>query len=197
MHDQSPRRGVDTHRRMTRTRERERTRCIESCNRRRYRRAHRGAIATRYEWWERGAQEHPDQHEHDEDFDERQAGAMHGALYIARHCKSPYDPAPHHSHAALHILTQLEIAMRKRHVRPLRSLTVILGVTFAAGCMPSRSELELMQSVNDLGDAVNALRQDNGVLLDQMDSLRLVIAKHDTLLRTLANLAGVAVPSGP
>ncbi|HJU73636.1 MAG TPA: hypothetical protein VJ717_07805 [Gemmatimonadaceae bacterium] len=87
--------------------------------------------------------------------------------------------------------------MRKRHVRPLRSLTVILGVTFAAGCMPSRSELELMQSVNDLGDAVNALRQDNGVLLDQMDSLRLVIAKHDTLLRTLANLAGVAVPSGP
>ena len=86
---------------------------------------------------------------------------------------------------------------RIRPVRPLRRLTLIVGATIALGCMPSRSELELMQSVNDLGDAVNALRQDYGALLDQVDSLRLVMTKRDSLIRTLANLAGVAVPSDP
>jgi hypothetical protein len=52
-----------------------------------------------------------------------------------------------------------------------------------------------MQSVNDLGEAVNAMRQDYGVLADQMDSLRLIVARQDTIVRQLANLAGVAVPS--
>jgi hypothetical protein len=61
--------------------------------------------------------------------------------------------------------------------------------------MPSRSDLEVMQSVNDLGTAVNAMQQDFGVLIDQVDSLRTVVARQDSLLRTLANLAGVAVPS--
>jgi hypothetical protein len=54
-----------------------------------------------------------------------------------------------------------------------------------------------MQAVNDLGDAVNAMRQDYGVLLDQVDSLRTIVARQDSVLRTLANLAGVAVPSAP
>jgi len=52
-----------------------------------------------------------------------------------------------------------------------------------------------MQSVNDLGEAVNAMRQDYGVLADQVDSLRLIVVRQDTVLRQLANLAGVAVPS--
>jgi hypothetical protein len=52
-----------------------------------------------------------------------------------------------------------------------------------------------MQSVNDLGDAVSAIRQDYGVLADAVDSLRLIVARQDTIVRHLANLAGVAVPS--
>jgi hypothetical protein len=52
-----------------------------------------------------------------------------------------------------------------------------------------------MQSVNDLGESVNAMRQDYGALVDQVDSLRMIVARQDTVLRQLANLAGVAVPS--
>ncbi|MGH7711777.1 MAG: hypothetical protein ACREOG_10870 [Gemmatimonadaceae bacterium] len=81
---------------------------------------------------------------------------------------------------------------------PVRRLTLAIGALLALGCsIPSRADLEVMQSVNDLSDAVNGMRQDYGVLADQVDSLRLIIAKQDSLLRTLANLAGVAVPSAP
>ena len=80
----------------------------------------------------------------------------------------------------------------------VRCLTLTVGTLVASGCsMPSRNDLEVMQSVNDLGDAVSAMRQDYGVLADQVDSLRIVTAKQDSLLRRLANLAGVAVPSDP
>jgi hypothetical protein len=86
-----------------------------------------------------------------------------------------------------------------RVILPLtRRLTLALGALVALGCsVPSRADLEVMQSVNDLSDAVNAMRQDYGALLDQVDSLRLVVARHDSVVRTLANLAGVTVPSNP
>lgn len=83
-----------------------------------------------------------------------------------------------------------------------RARQLISCLTLASGALtgcalPSRNDLEVMQSVNDLGDAVNAMRQDYAVLADQVDSLRGAIAKQDTLLRRLANLAGVAGPSAP
>jgi len=81
----------------------------------------------------------------------------------------------------------------------VRSLTLTIGVAFAAvGCsVPNRADLEVMQTVTDLSDQVSAMRQDYGALLDQVDSLRLIVAKHDSVVRTLANLAGVTVPSTP
>ena len=83
-----------------------------------------------------------------------------------------------------------------RFLQMMRRLTLFLGAFVGLGCsVPSRSDLEVMQSVNDLGNAVNAVQQDLGVLIDQVDSLRMIVAKQDSLLRTLANLAGVAVPS--
>jgi len=85
--------------------------------------------------------------------------------------------------------------MRRARLR-FRCLTLSLAAFAAAACsVPSRSDLEVMQSVNDLGEAVNAMRQDYGVLADQVDSLRLIVVRQDTVLRQLANLAGVAVPS--
>jgi hypothetical protein len=79
----------------------------------------------------------------------------------------------------------------------LRRLTILTAVLLAACVPPSRSELDLMQSVQDLGDAVNVMQQDYGFLAEAVDSLRMVVARQDSLLRTLANLSGVAVPSAP
>lgn len=78
----------------------------------------------------------------------------------------------------------------------VRCLTLSLGAAGVAACsVPSRSDLEVMQTVNDLAEAVNAMRQDYAVIADQVDSLRLIVARQDSVLRQLANLAGVAVPS--
>lgn len=84
-----------------------------------------------------------------------------------------------------------------RRARLLARCLTLSASTLAGGAcsVPSRSDLEVAQSVNDLGDVVNAIRQDYGVLADQVDSLRFIVARQDTLLRQLANLAGVAVPS--
>lgn len=79
----------------------------------------------------------------------------------------------------------------------LRCLTCLAAVATLGCSVPSRSDLEVMQAVNDLGDAVNGLRQEYGILAEQLDSLRLVMNKQDSLIRVLANLAGVAVPSTP
>jgi hypothetical protein len=74
-------------------------------------------------------------------------------------------------------------------------LTLVSGASVGLGCsVPSRADLEMMQSVNDLAAEVNATRQDMGVLADQLDSLRAVVMKQDSVVRTLANLAGVSVP---
>jgi len=49
----------------------------------------------------------------------------------------------------------------------------------------------MSEQIIQLGDGLNDLRQENAVLQQQVDSLRLVVAKQDSVVRQLANLAGV------
>lgn len=46
----------------------------------------------------------------------------------------------------------------------------------------------------DAGTAINQIQQDLGDLHNQIDSLKNVAARQDTVIRTLANLAGVQMP---
>lgn len=65
-----------------------------------------------------------------------------------------------------------------------------------AGCAPNTGGANeaLGQNIVELGDAISALRQDNAALQEQIDSLRRQVARQDTVIRQLANLAGVPVP---
>ena len=45
-----------------------------------------------------------------------------------------------------------------------------------------------------VGDELNATRQEAGAMHDQIDSLRMVVARQDTLLRQLAGMANIPVP---
>lgn len=65
-----------------------------------------------------------------------------------------------------------------------------LAITCAA-CPASRADVAISEQIIQLGDGLNDLRQDNAGLQQQVDSLRLVVAKQDTVIRQLANLAGV------
>jgi hypothetical protein len=79
--------------------------------------------------------------------------------------------------------------MRARHV-------VILAVAAAAasGCVTSpASAARQAQQMNDIGDQLNELRTENATLESVVDSLRTVIAKHDTTIARLANATGVVV----
>jgi hypothetical protein len=57
-----------------------------------------------------------------------------------------------------------------------------------------QADLSTGQALMDLGDLLSQLREENALLQAQVDSLRTVVAKQDTLLRLLAAQAGVPVP---
>jgi hypothetical protein len=73
-----------------------------------------------------------------------------------------------------------------------------LGAACLAGtlsCRTPQSDARIFQALNDAADEFAVVRQDMGHLSDQLDSLREVIARQDSLIRRVANLAGV--PLGP
>lgn len=85
--------------------------------------------------------------------------------------------------------------------RPTMTTIARLAVTSAllasaSACTrpPTKGELDTVQMANDMAEAVNDLRSVNGELRASLDSLTLVVARQDTLLRQIANVTGVQVP---
>jgi hypothetical protein len=76
---------------------------------------------------------------------------------------------------------------------PRAAFALALAVICTA-CPASRADVAMSEQIIQLGDGLNDLRQDNAALQQQVDSLRLVVAKQDTVIRQLANLAGVPLP---
>lgn len=64
-----------------------------------------------------------------------------------------------------------------------------LGV--ANGCRSPQSDAYLIEELRQMADELNASRQQTADLQSQIDSLRTVVAKQDTLLTRLAGMAGV------
>jgi hypothetical protein len=81
--------------------------------------------------------------------------------------------------------------MLKRLVLP----AALVMLSLAPGCLPpTERDFQMAQTVNEMSDAVNEIRQLSYELQDRVDSLTMVMAKRDTVIRQLANLAGVPVP---
>ena len=72
-----------------------------------------------------------------------------------------------------------------------RAVAILAIVAFATACPASRADVALSEQVIQLGDGLNDLRQENAVLQQQVDSLLIVVARQDTIIRQLANLAGM------
>jgi len=74
-------------------------------------------------------------------------------------------------------------------------IAIVAGVLFAAACVPDTTAgINTAQALVELGDALNAVREEQSILQTQVDSLREVVARQDTVLRQVANVAGVPVP---
>jgi hypothetical protein len=75
---------------------------------------------------------------------------------------------------------------------------LLLGLCAGAGCTPrglSQSDTQTGQALIEFSDALTDLREVDAALQGQVDSLARVVARQDSLLRQIANLAGVPVPS--
>ena len=68
---------------------------------------------------------------------------------------------------------------------------VALALALAAGCRSPQSDSYLIEQLRQMADELNASRQQTADLQAQLDSLRSVVARQDTLLTRLAAMAGV------
>jgi hypothetical protein len=63
-----------------------------------------------------------------------------------------------------------------------------------SGCLRNPSaDVATAQALTQIADQLGAMQQDNAALQDQVDSLRAVVARQDSVLRRVANLAGVSM----
>jgi len=77
---------------------------------------------------------------------------------------------------------------------PMIKRAVFLAL-LATGCLPATErDFQTAETLQELMSAVNELRQLSFELQDRVDSLTIAVAKRDTVVRQLANLAGVPVP---
>lgn len=81
--------------------------------------------------------------------------------------------------------------MSPRLPRP-RAVLLVAGAAAALGCYQDpQAKLDELQQLTDAVDAVNELNSRTSEILFTLDSLRAVIARQDTTIARLANLAGV------
>jgi hypothetical protein len=65
-------------------------------------------------------------------------------------------------------------------------------VSVLTGCLRSpAADAATAQALAEIADQLGAMQQDNAALQTEVDSLRVVVARQDTVVRRLANLAGV------
>lgn len=74
---------------------------------------------------------------------------------------------------------------------PALALACLLGTV---SCETPRQQAAIAQALNDASTAVNGIQADVEQLQQQVDSLRGVVARQDTTIRKLANLAHLPIP---
>lgn len=75
---------------------------------------------------------------------------------------------------------------------PWRVLGAV-GLTAILGCTSPQADAARTQQLLEMGDAVNAMKNEVGELRGTLDSLRIVVMKQDTTIARLANVTGVVV----
>lgn len=76
--------------------------------------------------------------------------------------------------------------------RPLPLSLILAAALLAGGCSAGSSpQMNVGEALVELGDALNGVREENAFLQQQLDSLRTVVARQDTVIRRLTVAAGV------
>ena len=73
----------------------------------------------------------------------------------------------------------------------LRVCSIAVALALSAGCRSPQQDAYLVEQLRQMADELNASRQQTADLQTQLDSLRFVVLRQDTLLTKLAGMAGV------
>lgn len=75
----------------------------------------------------------------------------------------------------------------------MRKTIIVVAVLALSSCRDPRAEANIAQAMTDVGTQLNAMQQDYAILQSQVDSLRTVVARQDTILGRLASMAGLPI----
>ena len=78
-----------------------------------------------------------------------------------------------------------------RRIRADWRLVIAATLLLPAGCRSPQSDAYLLEQMKQMGEELNVSRQQAADLQAQLDSLRTVVARQDTLLTRLAGMAGL------
>jgi len=81
-----------------------------------------------------------------------------------------------------------------RLIRPSLTAMLVIGVALlGSSCATPRAQATLMQELNDAASEINGLKGDIANLQTQLDSMRTILAKHDTSITRIANINNVPI----
>ena len=78
-----------------------------------------------------------------------------------------------------------------RGIALLRIGSTVLTLALFSACRSPQQDAFLVEQLRQMADELNASRQQTADIQTQLDSLRGVVARQDTLLTRLAGMAGV------
>jgi hypothetical protein len=73
----------------------------------------------------------------------------------------------------------------------MRTTIVMLVAAALTSCRDPRAEANIAQAMSEVGTQINSMQQDYAILQSELDSLRQVVARQDTILGRLAGMAGL------
>jgi peptidoglycan hydrolase CwlO-like protein len=71
---------------------------------------------------------------------------------------------------------------------PRLSLLPVVSFIALSGCANPRAEANVAQALNDAANEISGLKNDLAVIQTQLDSLRGIVAKQDTVIGKLAEV---------
>ena len=73
----------------------------------------------------------------------------------------------------------------------VRATSIAGALALSTGCRSPQQDAYLVEQLRQMADELNASRQQTADIQTELDSLRVVVARQDTLLTRLAGMAGL------
>ena len=71
-------------------------------------------------------------------------------------------------------------------------MALVAAITIGIACTPNPvAQADAAQVITEMSDAIGELQQNAAMLQDQVDSLKMIVARQDTMIARLSAVTGV------